>query len=53
MNYFNEIKEDVLNNKNTAQTSLESILENTNKNITELSLRESLDGDIDFSILKV
>ena len=52
MNYFNEIKEDVLNNKNTAQTSLESILENTNKNITELSLRESLDGDIDFSILK-
>ena len=52
MNYFDEIKEDILINRNTAQSSLETILENTNKNITELLIKENLEGDIDFSILK-
>ena len=52
MNYYDEIKEDILINRNTAQSSLEKILENTNKNITELLIKENLEGDIDFSILK-
>ena len=52
MNNYDEIKEDILINRNTAQSSLEKILENTNKNITELLIKENLEGDIDFSILK-
>ena len=46
-----ELREDIIINKNNAQNILESILENTNKNIRELKITQELQGDVDFSIL--
>ena len=43
--------DDILRYNNTAQEQLEGILENTNKNINELNINQSLEGDLDFSIL--
>lgn len=46
-----EIKE-VLANNNTAQETLETLLENTNKQVSELIVNEPLYGDVDFDVLR-
>ena len=52
MENIEELREQILLNGNTAQEKLEDILENSNKNIKELYVNISLDGDLDFSILE-
>lgn len=52
MDFINgEIKE-VLTNNNTAQERLQEIVETTNKQVSELIINESLNGDVDFSVLE-
>jgi uncharacterized protein YdhG (YjbR/CyaY superfamily) len=52
MNIIEQKREDIILNNNTAQSRLLTILENTNKSIQKLHIREPLRGDIDLSILK-
>mgnify|MGYP001227167163 CR=1 FL=1 len=52
MENIQELREQILLSSNTAQEKLEDILENSNKNIKELYVNISLDGDLDFSILE-
>ena len=42
----------IITNNNTGNTELANILENTNKQIESLVIKESLHGDLDFSIIK-
>jgi len=46
-----EQRESVMSDNNTAQTQVETILSTLNKRIEKLEIRESLYGDIDFSII--
>jgi len=52
MDNIHELREEILMNNNVAQDELEVILENSNKNIRELNINTSLDGDLDFSVIK-
>ena len=52
MDNIRELREEILMNNNVAQDELEVILENSNKNIRELNINTSLDGDLDFSVIK-
>jgi hypothetical protein len=47
-----EQREDIIKGNNTAQTQFLSILENLTKNTKEVEIKESLHGDLDFSVLK-
>jgi Leucine-rich repeat (LRR) protein len=51
MNIILEQRADVIQNNNTAQERLKSILENLNKTAQRIRIIEPLYGDIDFSIL--
>lgn len=52
MNVIKEQRDNVIQNNNTAQERLISILENIPKSLDVLQIREELHGDLDFSILK-
>ena len=52
MNIIREQREHIITNNNTGNTELANILENTNKQIETLVIKESLHGDLDFSIIK-
>jgi len=52
MNVIKQQREDIIKENNTAQERLKDILEKTNKRTNILDIREPLQGDIDFSILK-
>lgn len=52
MNIILEKREYIINENNTAQEQLSELLENTPKNVRELSILQEFHGDLDFSILK-
>ena len=52
MNIINQQREHILENNNIGKTELRDVLINTNKRIERLEFKESLHGDLDFSILK-
>ena len=52
MNIIREQREHIITNNNIGNTELANILENTNKQIESLVIKESLHGDLDFSIIK-
>lgn len=52
MNIVLEKREYIINENNTAQEQLRDLLENTPKNLRDLSILQELHGDLDFSILK-
>jgi hypothetical protein len=52
MNIIKEQREDVIRENNTAQKDLVNILEDLNKRTDVLDIREHLQGDLDFAILK-
>jgi len=52
MDIINEEIKEVLTNNNTAQERLQEIVEATNKQVSELIINESLNGDVDFSVLE-
>lgn len=52
MNIIREQREHILTQNNTATTQLLAVLEQTNKRIETLTIKESLHGDLDFSVIK-
>jgi len=52
MNIIRQQREHIITNNNIGNTELANILENTNKQIESLVIKESLHGDLDFSIIK-
>lgn len=52
MNIIREQREHILTQNNTANAELYSVLELTNKRIEILVFKESLHGDLDFSVVK-
>jgi len=52
MNIIKEQREDIIRENNTAQKDLVNILEDLNKRTDVLDIREHLQGDLDFAILK-
>lgn len=52
MNIIDDEIKEVLSNNNTAQDTLEALLENTNIQVSELIVNEPLYGDLDFDILR-
>jgi hypothetical protein len=52
MNIIKEQRELIIQDNNTAQTSLEYILENANKQTDTLFIKDKLHGDLDFKIIK-
>jgi hypothetical protein len=52
MNIIRDQREHIITNNNIGNTELANILENTNKQIESLVIKESLHGDLDFSIIK-
>ena len=52
MNIILEERENIIKNNNTAQIFLLSILDNSEPNIREIAIHESLHGNLDFSVLK-
>ena len=52
MNIIREQRETTIRENNTAQAELLRILETKEKRINELSIAESLHGDLDFSVLE-
>ena len=50
--FIEERRQNILEEKNTAQQDVLDILENLHPAITELVFKEPLSGDIDFAILK-
>lgn len=47
-----DLRDEILLNNNVGQEDLVTVLENSNKNIKELNLNISIDGDLDFSVIK-
>jgi hypothetical protein len=52
MDFLQQKREEILETNNSAQRELVDYLESANGNITEISISESLNGEIDFSILE-
>jgi hypothetical protein len=52
MNIIQKKREDIILNNNTAQGQLIGILEKANKSHPTLDIKDSLSGDVDFSILR-
>ena len=52
MNIIHQQREHILENNNVGKTELRDVLVNTNKRIERIEFKESLHGDLDFSILK-
>ena len=52
MNIIREQREHILTQNNTGNIQIRNVLEKTNKRIEILELKESLHGDLDFSIVK-
>ena len=51
MNIIREQRENIIENNNTAQYQLKGFLENMNKSLNQIFIRDSLHGDLDFSVL--
>lgn len=51
MNIIEEQRQQIINNNNTAQNYVESVIQNMNKLSDEMIISESLYGDIDLSLL--
>jgi hypothetical protein len=52
MNIIHEQREHILEHNNIGRTELRDVLEMTNKRIERLEFKQSLHGDLDFSVLK-
>jgi hypothetical protein len=52
MDIISEQREDIIKGNNTAQTQFLGILENLTKSSKEIEIKETLYGDLDFSVLK-
>lgn len=52
MNIILEERENIIQNNNTAQETLLSILENSEPSLREIAIHQSLHGNLDFSVLK-
>uniref|UniRef100_A0A6C0KK73 Leucine-rich repeat domain-containing protein n=1 Tax=viral metagenome TaxID=1070528 RepID=A0A6C0KK73_9ZZZZ len=52
MNIIKDQRETIINENNTAQQQLKDVLDNMNRTLKTLDIREHLRGDIDLSILK-
>lgn len=52
MNIIREQREHILEHNNIGNTELRDILEKTNKRVERLEFKQSLHGDLDFSVLK-